>query len=90
MQKHVYNKDPEATVVRQGKAGAKIRYKTHRAVDRSHGVVTATEITAGDVNEDHEMVTLLKEHHYNTDRSAETVVCYTKYGTVENYLFCSL
>ena len=87
--KHVSKTDPDATVVRQGKGKSRLRYKTHRAVDSSYGVITATELTTGAVNEAHRMESLIKTHRYNTGRSAETVVCDTKYGTVENYLFCN-
>ena len=44
--------DPDAAFVRKGKGDAsRARYKTHRAVDDAHGVITATETTPGDVGE---------------------------------------
>jgi transposase len=78
--------DPDATIVNRGKA--KLCYQVHRAVDGRSEVITATETTAGDVNEAHLMVPLLESHHANTGRGAETVVADSKYGTVENFLAC--
>jgi transposase len=78
--------DPDAAIVNRGKA--KLSYQVHRAVDGRAEVITATETTAGDVNEAHVMVPLLESHHENTGRGAETVVGDSKYGTVENFLAC--
>jgi transposase len=78
--------DPDAAIVNRGKP--KLSYQVHRAVDGRSEVITATETTAGDVNEAHVMVPLLKSHHVNTGRGAETVVADSKYGTVENFLVC--
>jgi len=78
--------DPDAAIVNRGKP--KLSYQVHRAVDGRVEVITATETTAGDVNEAHMMVSLLESHHANTGRGAETVVADSKYGTVENFLAC--
>jgi len=78
--------DPDAAIVNRGKP--KLFYQVHRAVDGRVEVITATETTAGDVNEAHMMVPLLESHHANTGRGAETVVADSKYGTVENFLAC--
>jgi transposase len=78
--------DPDAAIVNRGKP--KLSYEVHRAVDGRSEVITATETTAGDVNEAHRMVPLLESHHVNTGRGAETVVADSKYGTVENFLAC--
>ncbi len=78
--------DPDAAIVNRGKP--KLSYQVHRAVDGRAEVITATETTAGDVNEAHVMVPLLESHHENTGRGAETVVGDSKYGTVENFLAC--
>jgi len=78
--------DPDAAIVNRGKP--KLSYQVHRAVDGRVEVITATETTAGDVNEAHMMVPLLESHHANTGRGAETVVADSKYGTVENFLAC--
>jgi hypothetical protein len=57
-------------------------------VDGRSEVITATETTAGDVNEAHVMVPLLESHHTNTGIMAETVVGDSKYGTIDNFLAC--
>ena len=76
--------DPDAAIVNRGKP--KLSYQVHRAVDGRSEVITATETTAGDVNEAHVMVPLLESHHVNTGRGAETVVADSKYGTIDNFL----
>ncbi len=40
----------------------KTHYQVHRAVDGRSEVITATETTAGDVNEAHRMVSVLESH----------------------------
>jgi IS5 family transposase len=84
--RYISTTDPDAAIVNRGKA--KLCYQVHRAVDGRSEVITATETTAGDVNEAHLMVGLLESHHANTGRGAETVVADSKYGTVENFLAC--
>ena len=78
--------DPDAAIVNRGKP--KLSYQVHRAVDGRSEIITATETTAGDVNEAHRMISLLENHHANTGRMAEGVVADSKYGTIENYLAC--
>ena len=85
--RYISTTDPEAAIVRtSGKA--KLRYQTHRAVDRAYEVITATEVTPGDVNEAHMMVGLIESHQENTETWVETVVADSKYGTISNYLSC--
>jgi len=72
--------------VRVGKP--KLRYHTHRAVDPAAEVITATEVTTGDVNEAHRMNSLMEAHQSNTGTNANTVVADSKYGTIQNYLSC--
>jgi transposase len=79
--------DPDAAIVNRGKP--KLSYQVHRAVDGRSEIITATDTTAGDVNEAHLLIPLLESHHANTGRMAETVVGDSKYGTVENFLACS-
>jgi hypothetical protein len=57
-------------------------------VDRAYEVITATEVTPGDVNEAHMMVGLIDSHQLNTETWVETVVADSKYGTITNYLSC--
>ncbi len=85
--RYVSTTDPDAAIVRTG-GKAKLRYQAHRAVDRAYEVITATEVTPGDVNEAHMMVGLIESHQLNTETWVETVVADSKYGTVSNYLSC--
>jgi len=78
--------DPDAAIVNRGKP--KLSYQVHRVVDGRSEVITATETTAGDVNEAHEMVLLIESHHANTGIMAGTVVGDSKYGTIDNFLAC--
>ena len=81
--------DPDAAIVRKGKNDApRTRYKTHRAVDDAHGVITATETTPGDVEENAKLMDLVDQHESNTHEVAETVVADKQYGTAENFREC--
>ena len=84
--RYISTTDPDASIVRVGKP--KLRYHTHRAVDPAAEVITATEVTTGDVNEAHRMNSLMQAHQGNTGAKAETVVADSKYGTIQNYLTC--
>jgi transposase len=85
---HISTTDPDASVTSQGAGKPKLQYKTHRSVDAKAEIITATEVTPGEVNEAHLLSTLLSMHQDNTQKTADTVVADTKYGTVENYLTC--
>ena len=78
--------DPEAAIVRRGKS--KLYYEVHRAVDGRSEIITATEVTAGDVNEAHRLLPVVDGHHRNPGRCAATVVADSKSGTAENFLAC--
>jgi len=80
--------DPDPRVVRKGQMAPDLCYKNHRAVDDAFGVVTATQTTPGDVNENAQMPSLLTEHERNTGSRVETAVGDSQYGTVENYRLC--
>jgi hypothetical protein len=54
-------------------------------VDDAHGVITATETTAGDVDEATRLLPLVVAHEQHTQQPPTTVVADSKYGTVENY-----
>ena len=84
--RYISTTDPEASIVRVGKT--KLRYHTHRAVDPAAEIITATEVTTGDVNEAHRMNALLDAHQQNTETSAKTIVGDSKYGTIKNYMSC--
>lgn len=85
--RYISTTDPDALIMRSG-GKAKLRYQTHRAVDGAYEVITATEVTPGEVNEAHLMVELIESHHSNTEIGVKTVVADSKYGTIENYLGC--
>jgi len=81
--------DPDAAIVRKGKNDApRTRYKTHRAVDDAHGVITATETTPGDVEENAKLIDLVDQHERNTSDVVETVVADKQYGTADNFREC--
>lgn len=84
--RYISTTDPDSSIVRVGKP--KLRYHTHRAVDPAAEVITATEVTTGDVNEAHRMDSLMETHQENTGTEVETVVGDSKYGTIDNYLSC--
>jgi hypothetical protein len=77
--------DPDAAIVKR--VDSRLRYQGHRAVDAS-GVITATAVTPGDVNEAHLLMDLAKQHEETTGVAATTAVADSKYGTAENYLAC--
>lgn len=86
--RHVSVTDPEASIVRHGRGKAKLQYKTHRAVDALHEVITTVEVTPGAVDEAHRMASLVDGHAANTLARPDTVIADSKYGTIENLLEC--
>lgn len=80
--------DPDATVVRPGGGGPRLRYKHHRAVDNAQGVITAVCTTTGAVDEAQQLPALVEQHEQNTAKRVGTAVADSKYGTVENYRHC--
>ena len=87
-QRYLSTTDPDAAVMRHKGGKAKLRYKTHRAVDGEREVITSTKITSGAVDDSHVLEETVKLHEDNTGRKVETVVADSKYGTAENYLLC--
>lgn len=86
--KHISTTDPDASVVRRGHGRSKLQYQVHRGVDEKHEVITATEVTPGEVHESHRMDSLIDKHNKNTGKRASTIVADSKYGTTNNYLSC--
>src|SRR4030042_593076 len=84
--RYISTTDPDAAIVNRGKP--KLSYQVHRVVDGQSEVITAMETTPGDVNEAHEMISLLESHQFNTGIKADAVVADSKYGTVDNFLAC--
>jgi len=87
--KHISTTDPDASVVRMGPGRSKLRYKIHRAVDEKTEVITATEVTTGEVNEAHRLTSLIDQHQHCTQKAVKTAVADSKYGTIDNYLACA-
>jgi len=86
--RYVSTTDSDASIVRHAGGKAKLRYKTHRAVDGLYEVITTVEVTPGVVDDGHEMGTLIEEHEKNTGTAVTAVVADSKYGTKENLLLC--
>ena len=86
--RYVSTTDADASIIRHAGGRAKLRYKTHRAVDGLHEVITTVKVTPGVVDDGHEMGFLIEEHEKNTDVTVTTVVADSKYGTKENLLLC--
>jgi transposase len=86
--RYVSSTDPDASIVRQGGKGSKLRYKTHRSVDESCEVITAVEVTVGAADEGQRMISLIETHEANTSFKVDTVVADSKYGSKENFLAC--
>ena len=87
--KHISTTDPDASVVRMGPGRSKLRYKIHRAVDEKAEVITATEVSTGEVNEAHRLTSLIDQHQHCTRKTVKTAVADSKYGTIDNYLACA-
>jgi len=78
--------DPEAAIV--GIKNSKLYYKTHRAVEERSEIITAVEITAGDVDEGRHLGSLIELHEKNTEIEVGTVVADSKYGIKDNFIMC--
>jgi len=86
--RYISTTDPDASVTRHRGSKSKVRYKTHRAVDEKHEIITATKVTAGSVDDGHVLDDMIDAHERNTDRTVETAVGDSKYGTIDNFLLC--
>jgi IS5 family transposase len=79
--------DPDAALVRKD-GESRPRYKSHRAVDDAHGVITAVISTPGSVKENGQLMNLVEQHETNTGCQVDTVVADRQYGTAENFRTC--
>ena len=86
--RYISTTDPDASVTRHSGGKSKLRYKTHRAVDAKHEVITATKITPGTVEDDDVLKEIIEIQERNTQKSVDTVVADSKYGTIDNFLLC--
>jgi transposase len=87
--RYISTTDPDAAVTRHGEGKSKLRYKTHRGVDKKEEVITTTQVTAGSVDDGEMMGAVIKAHEQNTGEEVTIVVGDSKYGTKENYLWCA-
>ena len=84
--RYISTTDPDAAVTRHGSGRSKLRYKTHRGVDSTHEVITATKVTAGSRDDGELFKEMIDSHENTTQKKVATVVADTKYGTIENFL----
>ncbi len=80
--------DPDASVTRHSGGKSKLRYKTHRAVDPTHEIITSTTITPGSIDDGEMLTEMIDTHKRNTQKELDIVVADSKYGTIDNYLIC--
>jgi transposase len=79
--------DPDAGLVKREGVPLGFYYKAHVGVDGGQArLITAVDVTAGEVADEHLLDRLLKEHEGATGRTVTEVVADTKYGTHENYV----
>jgi transposase len=81
--------DPDASVTRHSGSRPKLRYKTHRGVDGKEEVITATQVTAGSVDDGEMMEAVIAAHEQNTGEDVAVVVGDSRYGIKDNYLLCA-
>jgi len=86
--RYISTTDPDASPTRHSGGKSKLRYKTHRAVDPKHEVITATKITPGSVDDGNVFKEMIAIHQKNTEKAVDTMVADSKYGTINNFLFC--
>jgi transposase/uncharacterized protein (UPF0179 family) len=87
--KYMSTTDPDASVTRRGKGRSKLEYQIHRGVDSKCEIITATQVTPGEVHEAHRMQALIDSHEKNTATKLEAAIADSKYGTLDNYVACS-
>ena len=86
--KHMSTTDPDASVSRRAKGRSKLEYQVHRGVDSKCEIITATEVTPGEMHEAHRLQALIDSHEKNTGAKIEAAVADSKYGTLDNYVIC--
>jgi transposase len=86
--RYISSTDPDASVTRYSSGTAKLRYKTHRAVDPLNEVITATAITPGSTDDGEMLKEIIDTHKDNTHTDLDTVVADSRYGTIDNFLLC--
>jgi hypothetical protein len=78
--------DPEAGLVARQGVPLDLYHKVHVGVDGGPArIITALDVTPGEVADEHLLDRLIKEHEGATGRTVSEVVADTKYGTHANY-----
>jgi transposase len=78
--------DPDAGLVSRPTVPLGLYHKVHVGVDGGRGrIITAIEVTAGEIADEHLLARLCREHQGVTGCSLEEVIADTKYGTIANY-----
>ena len=86
--RYISTTDPDASVTRHSGNKSTLQYKTHRAIDGKHEIITATKVTPGSVDDGHLLEEMIDTHEQNTQQKLETAVADSKYGTKDNFLLC--
>ena len=86
--RYISTTDPDASVTRHSGGKSKLRYKTHRAIDEKHEIITATKVTPGAVDDGHVLQDMIESHEQNAQMKLDTAVADSKYGTIENFIEC--
>jgi transposase len=80
--------DPDATGAKHRGDKMRPRYATHRMIDASSTVITATAIGPGHQNEAELLVPLIEQHEKRTEAKVETLTADGKYGVLGNLVAC--
>ena len=72
-----------SSVVRMGPGRSRLRYKIHRAVDEQCEVITATDVSAGEINEAHLLTPLIDQHQTNTGKGLQQLLTRGSMYTVQ-------
>jgi len=86
--RYVSTTDPDSGYVKHGRTKSKPRYKEHRGVDGKFGVITASIVSSGTVDDGGMFKPLVDMHEESTKIEVDTGVGDSKYGIADNYLIC--
>jgi transposase len=86
--RYVSTTDPDSGYVKHGRTKSKPRYKEHRGVDGKFGVITASIVSSGTVDDGSMFKPLVDMHEKSTKIKVETGIGDSKYGIADNYLIC--
>jgi len=86
--RYVSTTDPDSGYVKHGRTKSKPRYKEHRGVDGKFGVITASIVSSGTVDDGAMFKPLVDMHEESTKIKVDTGVGDSKYGIADNYVIC--